>query len=152
MRVLDTSAFIHEYTTEDSVVSVPEVHEELEGETALRFDAMEGSGMTIHVPAPEAVTNVERAARGSGDLAELSDTDVRLIATAVELHATLVTDDYAMQNVAERLDLDVEAIARDGITEEREWQFQCVGCGRTFDENRERCPICGSDLTRKNPA
>jgi len=152
MRVLDTSAFIHEYTTEDSVVSVPEVHDELDGETALRFDAMEGSGMTIHVPAPEAVENVKRAARGSGDLAELSDTDVRLIATAVELHATLVTDDYAMQNVAERLDLDVEPIARDGITEEREWRFQCVGCGRTFDENRERCPICGSDLTRKNPA
>jgi len=33
--------------------------------------------------------------------------------------ATLVTDDYAMQNVAERLDISVEAIARDGITEER---------------------------------
>ncbi len=152
MQVLDTSAFIHEYTTDESVVSVPEVHDELDGETALRFDAMEGSGMTIHVPAPEAVTNVERAARGSGDLAELSGTDVRLIATALELHATLVTDDYAMQNVAERLDLAVEAIAREGITEEREWRFQCVGCGRTFDENRERCPVCGSDLTRKNPA
>ena len=152
MKVLDTSAFIHEYTTDDAVVSVPEVHEELEGETALRFDAMEGSGMTIHVPAPEAITNVERAARTSGDLAELSDTDVRLIATTLELHATLVTDDYAMQNVAERLDLEVEPIAREGITEERDWRFQCVGCNRTFEENRERCPICGSDLTRKNPA
>ena len=152
MQILDTSAFIHEYTTDDDVVSVPEVHEELEGEHALRFDAMEGSGMTIHVPAPEAITNVERAARGSGDAAELSDTDIRLIAAALELHATLVTDDYAMQNVAERLDVPVEPIARDGITEEREWRFQCVGCSRTFDENKERCPICGSDLSRKNPA
>ncbi|MFB6176196.1 MAG: DNA-binding protein, partial [Halobaculum sp.] len=32
------------------------------------------------------------------------------------------------------------------------WSFQCVGCGREFDENRDRCPICGSDLNRKNPA
>ena len=152
MEVLDTSAFIHEYTTDDDVVSVPEVHEELTGQGALRFDAMEGSGMTIHVPAPEVIDNVRRAARGSGDDAELSDTDTRLIATALELSATLVTDDYAMQNVAERLDIAVEPIARDGITEEREWRFQCVGCNRTFDENRERCPICGSDLTRKNPA
>ena len=151
MRVLDTSAFIHEYTSDDAVVSVPAVHDELEGETALRFDAMEGSGMTIHVPAPEVVTTVERAARGSGDANELSETDVRLVATALELDATLVTDDYAMQNVAERLDLDIEPIARDGISEEREWLFQCVGCGRTFDEQRDRCPICGSDLTRKNP-
>ena len=152
MQVLDTSAFIHEYTTDDDVVSVPEVHEELSGQNALRFDAMEGSGMTIHVPAPEAIDNIRRAARGSGDEAELSDTDIRLVATALELSATLVTDDYAMQNVAERLDITVKPIARDGIAEEREWQFQCVGCNRTFDENRERCPICGSDLTRKNPA
>jgi len=56
MEVLDTSAFIHEYTTDDTVVSVPEVHEELTGEGALRFDAMEGSGMTIHVPAPKSST------------------------------------------------------------------------------------------------
>ena len=152
MQVLDSSAFIHEYTTDDDVVSIPAVHEELTGEVALRFDAMEGSGMTVHVPAPEAVDRVRRAAKGSGDAAELSDTDIRLIATALELHAALVTDDYAMQNVAERLDLPVEPIARDGIEEEREWRFQCVGCGRTFDENKERCPICGSDLTRKNPA
>jgi len=34
MEVLDTSAFIHEYTTDDTVVSVPEVHEELTGEGA----------------------------------------------------------------------------------------------------------------------
>ncbi len=152
MEILDSSAFIHEYTTDDDVVSIPEVHEELKAEHALRFDAMEGSGMTIHVPAPEAIKQVERAARGSGDAAELSDTDVRLIAAALELHATLVTDDYAMQNVAERLDVPIKPIAQEGITEVREWRFQCVGCSRTFETNRERCPICGSDLTRKNPA
>ncbi len=152
MEVLDSSAFIREYTTDEPVVSVPEVHDELTGEVALRFDAMEGAGMTVHVPAPEAIENVRRAANGSGDAAELSETDVRLIATALELHATLVTDDYAMQNVAERLDLPVEAVAREGIDEERAWRFQCVGCSRTFDENRDRCPVCGSDLTRKNPA
>jgi UPF0271 protein len=95
---------------------------------------------------------VERAARETGDLAELSDTDVRLVATTFELDATLVTDDYAMQNVAERLDVRVEVIARDGISEQRDWTFQCAGCGREFDENKDRCPICGSDLARKNPS
>jgi len=43
-------------------------------------------------------------------------------------------------------------IARDGITEQRDWLFQCVGCGREFDDDRDRCPVCGSDLTRKNPS
>ena len=88
----------------------------------------------------------------NGDLAELSETDIRLVAAAFELDCPLVTDDYAMQNVAEKLDVTVEVIARDGISEQREWQFQCAGCGREFDENHDRCPVYGSSLSRKNPA
>ncbi|MGZ0748324.1 MULTISPECIES: NOB1 family endonuclease [unclassified Haloparvum] len=152
MQLLDSSAFIHEYHTDEPTASIPAVKEELEDESALRFDAEEGSGMHVHVPSDDSCRQVEKAARESGDLEELSDTDLRLIAAALELDATLVTDDYAMQNVAERLDVDVDVIAREGITEEREWKFQCAGCGRTFDEQKDRCPICGSDLTRKNPA
>ncbi len=152
MQILDTSAFIHEYHTDEDTASIPAVQAELEGEHAFRFDAMEGSGMYIHVPDEETVEQVSRAATETGDEAELSDTDRRLVASAFELDATLVTDDYAMQNVAEHLGVDVTVIAQDGIEERRDWTFQCVGCGREFDENRDRCPICGSDLNRKNPA
>ncbi|WP_049934977.1 NOB1 family endonuclease [Haloplanus natans] len=152
MHVLDASAFIHEYHTSEEMASVPAVEEELEDESAYRFDAMEGAGMHIHIPAANTVETIERAAVETGDGEELSDTDVRLIAAAFELDGTLVTDDYAMQNVAEHLGVVVEAIARDGITEQRDWRFQCQGCGREFDEHRDRCPICGSDLSRKNPA
>jgi len=152
MHVLDSSAFIHEYHTSEQMASVPAVEEELEDESAYRFDAMEGAGMHIHIPADNTVETIERAAAETGDREELSTTDVRLIAAAFELDGTLVTDDYAMQNVAEHLGVVVEAIARDGITEQRDWRFQCQGCGREFDEHRDRCPICGSDLSRKNPA
>ncbi|MFB6301987.1 MAG: NOB1 family endonuclease [Haloferacaceae archaeon] len=152
MQVLDASAFIHEYHTDESTASIPMVGEELEGEHAFRFEAMEGAGMHIHIPAEEAVERVRRAAGETGDGGELSETDVRLLAAAFELDATLVTDDYAMQNVAERLGVDVEVIAHEGIDEQRDWRFQCQGCGREFDDPRDRCPICGSELTRKNPA
>jgi UPF0271 protein len=152
MQVLDSSAFINEYHTDEDIASIPLVQEELEDESAFRFDAMEGSGMHIHIPAQGTVERIERAARETGDFEELSETDTRLLATAFELDATLVTDDYAMQNVAERVGIDVKVIAREGISEQRSWSFQCQGCGREFDENRERCPICGSDLARKNPS
>jgi UPF0271 protein len=152
MHVLDSSAFIHEYHTSEQMASVPAVEEELEDESAYRFDAMEGAGMHIHIPADNTVETIERAAVETGDGEELSDTDVRLIAAAFELDGTLVTDDYAMQNVAEHLGVVVEVIAREGITEQRDWRFQCQGCGREFDDHRDRCPICGSDLSRKNPA
>ncbi|PSQ36710.1 DNA-binding protein [Halobacteriales archaeon SW_12_69_24] len=151
MQVLDASAFIHDYTTDEPTATIPLVREELEDEAGYRFDALEGSGMRIHIPDSETVERVERAARDTGDAETLSGTDVRLLGAAFELDATLVTDDYAMQNVAEKLDVAVDVIARAGIEERRDWQFQCQGCGRTFDENRDRCSICGSDLERKRP-
>ncbi|WP_435155382.1 NOB1 family endonuclease [Haladaptatus sp. DFWS20] len=152
MYVLDASAFINEYHTTEQTASIPMVQQELEGEHAFRFDAMEGSGMHIHLPRDDAVEKVRRAAGETGDLDVLSMTDIRLIAATFELDGTLVTDDYAMQNVAERMDVAVDVIAQDGIEEQRNWSFQCSGCGREFDEDKERCPICGSPLSRKNPS
>jgi UPF0271 protein len=152
MHVLDSSAFITEYHTSDDTATVPSVREELEDESAYRYDAMEGADMYVHLPEEGTVDRVRRAAENSGDLGTLSGTDVSLLAAAFELDATLVTDDYAMQNVAARLDTDAEVIAREGISEQREWSFQCQGCGREFEEDRDRCPICGSDLSRKNPS
>ena len=152
MYVLDSSAFINEYHTQERIASIPMVREELEDESAYRFDALEGSGMHLHIPEGETVERIERAARETGDLDELSRTDIRLVAAAFELDGHMVTDDYAMQNVAEKLDVSVEVIAQDGIDEQRDWLFQCSGCGREFDENHDRCPICGSELSRKNPA
>jgi UPF0271 protein len=151
MHVLDASAFIHEYHTSEQMASIPMVQEELEDEHAYRFDAMEGSGMHIHIPDGETVERVERAAGKTGDGEELSETDIRLLAAAFELDGTLVTDDYAMQNVAEKLDVATEVIAREGIEEARDWLFQCQGCGREFEENADRCRVCGSPLSRKNP-
>jgi UPF0271 protein len=152
MYVLDSSAFINEYHTDERIASIPLVREELEDEAAYRFDALEGSGMHLQVPDSETVDRIRRAADETGDLGELSRTDIRLVAAAFELDGRLVTDDYAMQNVAEKLEVAVEVIAQDGISEQRDWQFQCQGCGREFDEKHDRCPICGSGLSRKNPA
>lgn len=152
MFILDASAFINEYHTTEPIATVPMVREELQDESAYRYDAMEGSGMHIQIPEDGTVERVRRAASQSGDVDVLSVTDIRLIAAALELGGVLVTDDYAIQNVAERLDIDVELIAQEGIDEQRDWRFQCQGCGREFEEQKERCPICGSDLARKNPS
>ena len=151
MYVLDTSAFIHQFETDESVATIPAVRDELDDAQAYRYDAMEGAGMHIQIPDENTLQTVRKTATGTGDATVLSETDVRLLAAAVELDAVLVTDDYAMQNVAEALDLDVEVIAQEGIDERRDWVYQCQGCGREFDEHRDRCPICGSEFARKNP-
>lgn len=152
MFILDSSAFIHDFHTTERVATIPLVREELEDESAYRFDAMEGSGMHIHIPNEDTTETVRRSAKESGDVGVLSETDIRLVAAAFELDATLVTDDYAMQNVADRLNVEIEVIAREGIKETRTWTYQCQGCGREFDEEKDRCPICGTGLARKNPS
>lgn len=152
MRVLDASAFIRDRSYEGTLATVPAVRQELADDAVYRFEAMEGAGMRVHVPDGDSVARVRRAAAGTGDDGELSRTDRRLLAAALELDATLVTDDYAVQNVADRLSLQVETIERDGISEQREWIFQCTGCGREFDDDPGRCPVCGAAATRKNPS
>ncbi|WP_254535754.1 NOB1 family endonuclease [Halomarina litorea] len=148
MRVLDASAFIRGYETNEETASVPRVREELNDESGYRFDALEGSGMLVHVPDEQSIDRVRRVASNTGDRGTLSETDVRLLAAALELGATLVTDDYAMQNVAGSLDVAVETIGREGISEERSWRFKCEGCGRVYDTDEGRCVVCGSDLSR----
>ena len=151
MRVLDSSAFIHDYDPDGPVATVPAVRDELKDSAGYRYDAMEGSGMTVRVPGDDVLRAVRNAALATGDRGVLSETDVSLLAAARELDATLVTDDYAMQNVASELGVAVEVIAQEGIEERRDWRYQCQGCGREFDEDRDRCRVCGSDLERKNP-
>jgi len=154
MRVLDATAFIEGYDneTDEPIATVPAVREELTDETQFRYEAMEGSGMHVQVPGEAALDRVRAAARETGDLATLSEVDTRLLAAALELDAVLVTDDYAMQNVAEALSITIETVSQDGIVDQRDWTFQCQGCGREFEEQKERCPVCGTGLARKNPS
>ena len=151
MQVLDSSAFIRHYTTDQPTASTAAVRAELSGRASYRFDADVGGGMRLHSPSSESVDRVRTAADASGDAGVLSETDIGVVATAFDLDATLVTDDYAMQNVAERLQLRTRPIAQQGITATRRWRFQCQGCGRTFDDASDRCPVCGAALTRKAP-
>jgi UPF0271 protein len=151
VHVLDASAFIHDYDVDGPTASIPAVREELEDAAAYRYDAQSGGGMQVQVPGDAAMAAVRDAAGETGDLDVLSETDTRLLAATYELGGTVVTDDYAVQNVADELGVGVDVIAQDGISERRDWNFQCQGCGREFDESRDRCPVCGSDLARKNP-
>jgi len=148
--VPDTSFFIEGRSPDEEAVTLPEVREELEDSSRFRFDAATGQGMRLETPSDEAVRAVRDAAKGTGDASVLSEVDVRLVALAHDEGATLVTDDYAMQNVASRLGVETRGAGKDEIEEERDWRYRCSGCGRVYDENK-RCEVCGSETTRKNP-
>jgi UPF0271 protein len=148
VRVCDASAFIRDRVPPGDIASVPAVRPELDGGALTRFETLSASRLTLIEPDEAALDRVRATAADTGDDAVLSATDERLLAAALAHDATLVTDDYAMQNVASRLDVPCEPIERDGIDAERTWRFRCEGCGRTFDDDPDRCPVCGSDVSR----
>ena len=59
----------------------------------------------------------------------------------VQAVATLVTDDFAVQNVAHRLEIAVQPI-RQRKAKARTWKYRCTGCGRYFD-HPGICDYCG---------
>ncbi|WP_245619192.1 NOB1 family endonuclease [Methanogenium cariaci] len=85
-------------------------------------------------------------ARKSGDLTVLSETDTGILALAVELNAAVMTDDFAVQNTAQRLEIPVIPILQ-RRAKKRTWKYRCTGCGRFWSAPGE-CQICGAEILR----
>lgn len=151
MRVLDTSAVLSGQWQEGDVVTTPGVIDEFEegGHSWRMFQYAREAGLRVMLPPDEAVQKVLAAARRTGDLVALSETDVQVLALAAWLDdAIVVTDDYAMQNVAVELDLRYEGVAEEGISEQWVWRRRCSSCGRWVAEEAKRCPVCGGPVRR----
>lgn len=102
-------------------------------------------------PCKESLKKTADAARETGDLDGLSEADLDVIALALEHKATIISDDYRIQNVASALGLHYETVSQDGIKRKVKWVKFCRGCNKTYvqsDSIRE-CPVCGLRLTRK---
>ena len=97
----------------------------------------------------KSIEKVVAAARRTGDYAKLSDADISIIALALQLEIVLVTNDYAVANVATTLKIPVKSMASKGITHTRRWIAYCSACGRAFGPNAKECRLCGNRLRRK---
>ncbi|AAM04353.1 conserved hypothetical protein [Methanosarcina acetivorans C2A] len=151
--IADSAVFIMGNCNVDSslLITVPSVVDELKSRDAvLRFDLAKEGGLRVEWPEPEMVKEVREKAEQTRDSEELSKTDLEILAKALEHRETavLLTDDYAVQNVAVQLGIQVKPIAQKKIKDVLIWQKQCIGCKKTFEKGDE-CPICGSPLKKK---
>jgi UPF0271 protein len=101
--------------------------------------------LTVMEPGDGAKLKIEETAKKTGDVGRLSGTDKEILALAWELNATVVSDDFSVQNVAAVLGLKTESQI-DGIRKVITWTYRCRGCGKFFDEKQPDCPICGSGV------
>ncbi|MBP7410612.1 nucleotide-binding protein [Methanoculleus sp. 10] len=146
--VLDASVFFSEMPVEEGAYTTPSVVGELADLHAkCRFEALAAAGLSVREPREEDLARVEAAAVRTGDAGVLSATDRDILALALELSAVLVTDDFAVQNVAHRLGVETRSIRQRPARAIR-WRYRCSGCGRYWREPGE-CRVCGAPIKRK---
>ena len=95
------------------------------------------------------IDKVVAAAKRTGDYQKLSEADISIIALALQLKIVLVTNDYAVANVATTLKIPVKSVASKGVMHTRRWIAYCSACGKAFGPNAKECRLCGNRLRRK---
>ena len=152
-RVLDSSAFyagIPFSSNEPSYITslvYNEIDHIKKDHDAVQI-LIETKRLTINEPEEKFVTTSIDAAKKSGDFSNLSDEDISTIALSLQLGAELVTDDFAVSNVAKNLNIKVIPVMTSGIKNVIIWKYYCPGCKTDFSKVTE-CPRCGNRLKRK---
>lgn len=150
--VLDASAILHSTLdfSKGGYLMPKSILDEIHDETAriLIHSAIKSGGITIKNPAVSSIKKVIEKAKETGDFENLSSADIDVIALAIENNCPVITDDYAIQNVAERFGLKFETVVQEGIKKGISWKRICGGCKREYEMNSRICRICGSVLKK----
>ncbi len=111
---------------------------------------MENTLMSLTVMSPKKIfmDKITTAAKHTGDLPYLSQVDMEILAVAMEVHGTVVSDDYSMQNVCSSSGINFMGCGIESITRNIKWGYVCKGCGTKFDKVDTSCRICGHKITR----
>ena len=104
----------------------------------------------------EIVDKVKEASRVMGDSAFLSIADQKILALALQLkdlslNPRIFTDDYSIQNVADKICVGFAPLLTLGIRYRFRWTIYCPACYQRYsaDYGSQSCQICGTKLKRK---
>ncbi|MEW6043386.1 MAG: nucleotide-binding protein [Thermoproteota archaeon] len=152
-RVYDASAFYAgiPFSSPQQGCTTPLVFDEIKhikqshGVLEILLDA---GRLEIVEPDSEKTNMVIEHSKKTGDYQKLSKADISAVALAFQLNAQLVTDDFAVLNLAKNLGLDVAPIMTKGIKMVGKWVYYCPACKKEFSA-MDTCPICANKLRRK---
>ncbi|MFX1449327.1 MAG: phosphotransferase [Promethearchaeota archaeon] len=159
--ILDASAFLGGYNP--NIISIlqytiPEIFEEVKTSSVKSLmDISVATGkLQIYSPSSQNIEEVKKIGKKSGDSFVLSEVDIKILALALEtqreknLNPILVTDDYAMQNIAHKLKINFKPVLEKGIQDLIKWKIYCPGCKSSFKSipKTKICPNCGTNLKR----
>ncbi|MFB5603562.1 MAG: NOB1 family endonuclease, partial [Candidatus Nitrosomaritimum aestuariumsis] len=125
----------------DEIKHIKKNHEALE-------TLLETNRLKIREPDSESIERAIKASKNTGDYQQLSKQDISIIALCIELDGEIISDDFAISNVAKNLGLKISPVMTSGIKDVGKWVHYCPGC-RSNHKNGKECPTCGTPLKRK---
>jgi len=152
-KILDASAFYagipfasseKSFTTQDVFDEIKHIKKDHKAIEMI----LETKRLEIMTPESEYIKKVLLKSKVTGDFQNLSTGDISVIALCLQLRAELVTDDFAVSNLAKQLNLTVVPVMTNGIKRIANWIYFCSGCEKTFTKI-SKCPLCGNKLSRK---
>jgi UPF0271 protein len=159
--ILDASAFVMGYDPlrlQSEQYTVSTVVGEIKDRSArIRIQtAIDAGVLRIMEPTKESRNRVIMQSTQLGDMDKLSATDLDVLALTLDLISSgkrclLITDDYAVQNIANPLRISFKSLVAHGIRYQFIWRLHCPACGRNYHPNliEKACPVCGTILRRK---
>lgn len=152
-RVLDASAFYAGipfasqekcFTTQAVFDEIKHIKKSHDAITAL----IDAKRLEVIDPDAKYIEKVLLKAKDTGDFHSLSKQDISVVALCMQLKAELITDDFAVSNIARHLNLSVIPVMTSGISTVVDWVYFCLGCQKSFS-HISQCPLCGNKLRRK---
>ena len=152
-KILDASAFYAgvPFRSSDDCYTTSLVYDEIK-HIKKNHDALgtllETNRLKIREPSEDSTKSAIKASKETGDFPQLSKQDISIIALCIEMKGQIISDDFAISNVAKNLGLEIIPIMTKGIKDVGKWVHYCPGC-RTNHTTGNECPMCGTPLKRK---
>jgi UPF0271 protein len=152
-RILDASAFYAgvPFRSSEDYYTTSLVYDEIQ-HIKKNHDALgillETNRLKIREPDGQSTQAAIKAAKNTGDFPQLSKQDISIIALGIETKGQIITDDFAISNVAKNIGLVIVPIMTKGIKNVGKWIHYCPGCKASYQNGKE-CSICGTALKRK---
>jgi len=160
--ILDTSALVaglDPFSIREEQYTVPSVIEEMlqDSMSLVRLKtAIENGKVAVRTPKISSIETARASASTVGDAHSLSETDLQVLALALELktnghHPLVATDDYSIQNVANQMKIEFASLATFGIQRRFQWVRYCPACHKRYPQEykNSKCKVCGTKLKRK---
>ncbi len=152
-RILDASAFYAgvPFRSSNDCYTTSLVYDEIrhiKKDYGALGTLLETNRMKIREPDKESTDAAITASKDTGDFPQLSRQDISIIALCIEMKGEIISDDFAILNVAKNLGLKISPIMTQGIKDVGKWVHYCPGCKANHTGGKE-CPICATPLKRK---